>query len=179
MTVTDGLTDGQTMSWQEYSALGDQPRAEYVDGRLVVSPSPRHVHQTVSGNLYLALRAAIPKTSVVVQAWSWKVGDDEFIPDLMVHPRTDEDVRFTGTPVLAVEILSSNRRTDLVTKTFKYAASGLPHFWIVDPRDEVLRAYVLHGGTYRLATQLTSDAPGEVTLGPTVVPLDVAALLVD
>lgn len=177
MTTTTELIDGQMMSWEEYATLGDQPRAEYVDGRLVMSPSPRRVDQTGSLNLSIALRAAAPRTLAVAQAWSWKVGADEFIPDVMVHPRTDEDLRFTGTPVLAVEILSSNRSTDLITKTFKYAAAGLPHLWIIDPRDEVLNAYVLDGGAYRLEAQITSDALGEVSVGPMTVTVDVAALL--
>lgn len=51
-------------------------------------------------------------------------------------------MRFNGTPVLAVEILSSNRRTDLIQKTFEHAAASLEHFWIVDPRDEVLKAWL-------------------------------------
>lgn len=177
MTTITELVDGQTMSWAEYTAIGDEPRAEYVDGKLVMSPSPRRVHQTVSLNLSMALRAAAPATLAVVQAWSWKVGADEFIPDVMVHPRTDEDLRFTGTPVLAVEILSSNRSTDLITKTFKYAAAGLPHFWVVDPRDAMLHAYVLDAGAYRLEARITSDAPGELAAGAMTVTVDVAALL--
>ena len=95
----------------------------------------------------------------------------------MVHPRTEEDLRFTGTPVLAVEILGSNRGDDLVTKAFKYAAAGLPHHWVLDPRDRVLDAYVLEDGAYRLAVRVTGGAPADVAFGPAVLRVDVDALL--
>ncbi len=45
----------------------------------------------------------------------------------MVYPDTEETTRFTGTPVLCVEVLSSNRATDLVVKTTRYAALGVDH----------------------------------------------------
>jgi Uma2 family endonuclease len=40
-----------------------------------------------------------------------------------------------GAPDLVVELLSpSTRRRDRGLKMQKYAAAGVPHYWIVDPR---------------------------------------------
>ena len=69
----------------------------------------------------------------------------------MVVPDTGEQARFTGTPVLVIEVLSTNRSDDVVLKTGKYAAAGLPHYWIVDPRDRTFSACVLQGGVYARA----------------------------
>ena len=92
------------MSWSEYQALGDNVRGEYIDGELVVSPSPTARHQNASSNLSVLLKAASPDGVNIHQAWAWKPGQDEFIPDLIVHDVTDENVRYTGTPYLCVDI---------------------------------------------------------------------------
>ena len=175
-TRTARLVDGQEMSWEDYVALGTEPRAEYVDGRLLVSPSPSRPHQQTIHRLVSALEAVLPDDLDVTSEWSWKVGDDEFIPDVVVHALTDETVRFTGTPVLAIEVLSSNRSADLVTKVVRYAAAGLSHYWVVDLRDGVLDAFELHEGTYRPTAHVTLDAPADVSFGPASVRVDLAAL---
>ncbi len=168
---------GQRMSWEEYTRLGDDVRAEYIDGRAVMPPSPSRRHQDAARRLAEALDDAVPPTHRVTLAWSWRVRRDEFVPDVMVHPQTDEDVRFTGLPALVVEVLSSNRGDDLVRKTVKYAAAGLEHYWIMDPRERVLDAYELVDGTYELRARLTDDEAGEVSFGIGTAHLDLAELL--
>jgi Uma2 family endonuclease len=53
-------------------------------------------------------------------------------------------------PALVVEVLSTNRGDDLFVKMNRYAATGLDHYWIVDPRERTMTAYVLDdSGVYR------------------------------
>jgi Uma2 family endonuclease len=65
----------------------------------------------------------------------------------MVCPR-EKTVRFTGTPELIVEILSSNRALDLVLKPHKYAQAGFPRYWVFDPEALVLTAFELRDGFF-------------------------------
>jgi Uma2 family endonuclease len=37
-----------------------------------------------------------------------------------------------------------------MTKALRYAARGVPHFWIVDPEARMVECYRLEGHTYRL-----------------------------
>lgn len=63
----------------------------------------------------------------------------------MVHAATDDQARFTGVPLLCVEVTSGNWTSDLILKRAKYAAARLHDYWVVDRRERVLRQYVLQG----------------------------------
>jgi Uma2 family endonuclease len=177
MSTSAELHLGRPMSWEEYTRLGEDVRAEYIDGRAVMTPSPSRQHQDAARRLAQAIEAVLPAGYGVTMGWSWKPRRDEFVPDVLVYPQTDEVVRYTGLPVLVVEVLSTNRGDDLVRKTQKYAAVGLPHYWIVDPRDRVLDAYDLVDGAYELRTRLTDEESGEVPFGIATVHVDLTAVL--
>lgn len=166
----------RTATWEDYLALGEDVRAEYIDGIIVMSPFPSRKHQTACRRLANLLEADLPDGYDVVMEWGWKPGPDEFGPDVMVFPRTDEDVRFTGTPVLCVEVLSTNRAADLVVKAAKYAAAGVDHYWVVDTADESLSAFERVGDAYRLTLVVGPGAQAQVGYGPGAVDVDTGGL---
>ncbi len=147
------------MSWRDYENLPEGVHGEYVDGALVMTPAPSRQHQDICIRMVNALQRAIGDELGVTTGWGWKPAADEFVPDVMVYPATEEMTRFTGTPTLVVEVLSDNRSDDLVTKSSKYAAAGLPHYWVVDPRGHVFHSYVLTDGTYRHTGSHDSGRP--------------------
>ena len=110
----------------------------------------------------------------------WKTGGDEFGPDIMIIPESATDeTRFEGTPTLVVEVVSTNRTSDMVIKVGKYARAGAPRYWIVDIRDRVLLALILADGVYRVAAQLDDDNPSaELETGLGTVAVSLSELLV-
>ncbi len=162
------------MSWDDY--VGSDTRGEYIDGHLVVSPSPTLTHQTIARRLANLIEAALPVGDRVATEWAWKPAADEFIPDVVVFKDHGEIIRYTHTPYLAVEILSDDRGRDLIRKFHTYAAAGLPRYWIIDPQDLALTAYTLVDGVFVETEHCDAENRISLDIGPATVSLSLAEL---
>lgn len=151
----------------------DSRRYELVAGEIVVSPSPSFGHQNLARLLANALEAVAPGR--VTTDWTWQVDNlNKVRPDVLVLPRTPSptDVSTTQVPQIVVEVTSSNRRDDLVTKPSLYAAQGVSQYWLLDTRERTLQIHDLDQttGTWGPARVLESGKhqiqtpDGEVTI---------------
>ncbi|GGU30580.1 Uma2 family endonuclease [Nocardioides albus] len=165
------------MSWDEYLALEDTP-GEYYGGSLVTMAPPGRNHQRIIHELHVLLERNLEAGLDITQGWGWSPEGirEELILDLMVHDKTDDERTLRTTPHLVVEVLSSNRRDDLVGKLNRYAQWGAPAYWIVDPRDHVTLTHRLEDG-YFVETGRFTDGSATLTYGDVEVPVDIDALL--
>lgn len=127
----------------------DGKRYETVHGELLVTPSPRALHQIVLGRLTLWLgnylareRAGHLISSPADISWS---ADTLVQPDCFVLPleeaRTLDWTRMR-TLLLAVEVLSpSTARADRFTKRRLYQEQRIPLYWIVDSDRQVVEVW--------------------------------------
>ena len=132
----------------EYLQLPETTQfTELVDGEVIVAPSPSFWHQEVLGRLMAALRAwsttsAHPVT--VAQApLDVRFGPGRILqPDGMVFLTPlapDVEMPISRVPELCIEVLSSNRAYDRLTKRYLYSEAGVSEYWLVDPRGWVER----------------------------------------
>jgi Uma2 family endonuclease len=126
---------------------------ELFDGVLVVSPAPFAPHQRALQAIFKLLDAACPPDlEVFVAPFDFQPTKRRSLqPDVLVVRRTDVDDHSARRepPVLAVEVLSkSTASKDQIFKRALYADSGVPHFWIFDPRKPRFDAYELRDGAY-------------------------------
>ena len=126
-------------SWGE-ADLEDLPddghRYEIVDGSLLVTPPPSQGHQRIGGNLFMALRLAVPDGWRVLYEIGVRVPGGNFIPDIVVlGPGAAQNVECSESEdvALVVEIASkSTRVTDRTLKAAKYADARIPSYGRVD-----------------------------------------------
>lgn len=150
-------------TYEDLLALPEDVRAEVLAGDLVTSPAPLPRHSKAQGALRRFIGGPFDDDDGRGGPGGWWIllevdirlsPHDIVRPDLSGWRRErlpepwDErpiDVR----PDWVCEILSpSNVATDRVTKRKLYAASGVPHYWIVDPTERTLEAFELVDGRW-------------------------------
>ena len=166
---------GIRLSIEEFLELPDtydRRKMELDEGELYIMPRPRTVHQ------FLQLRVVgyvdryldefyDPPSQVlhdVIVALSLE-SRTLFSPDLVIILQGSQavvtDRMVEGVPDIAVEILSSDRRRDLVRKRQVYAEAGVPEYWIFDPRADTVTLLELRDGQY--VERAVLDADGILT----------------
>jgi Uma2 family endonuclease len=152
----------------------DRFRYEVIDGELYVAPFPFVAHQRAVTRLVALIGMYLETHSLgEVFTSNTKVVLDELTgvgPDLVYvsHERSGDLKRdgFYGPPDLVVEVTSSKPSLDRVVKHRKYAKSGVPHYWIIDPETRTLEAFELKGKRYKLV----AAAKGDETFSPKLFP---------
>lgn len=148
---------------EDLMALPDEVRAELIHGELLVTPTPRVVHQRVIGRLYRLL-----------DDWARTAGSGEVLlspldvhlpsgdvvePDLIYVSADNLDICqdwVRGVPDLLVEIVSpSHPERDRLVKRELYARNAVPVFWIVDPDEQSIELLRLDGHVYAPEAYLT------------------------
>ncbi|HVT48311.1 MAG TPA: Uma2 family endonuclease, partial [Vicinamibacterales bacterium] len=82
-------------------------------------------------------------------------------PDLIVvaNPAQVSGRAIEGAPLLLVEILSpSSIERDRIVKAARYAALGVPHYWIVDLDAHGIECYRGRDGRYELVARAEAPA---------------------
>lgn len=143
----------------------DGNRYEVIDGALYGTPPPGWGHQRGLMKLGILVGAHVYalRLGEVVQAPIGVVLDDDngIEPDLVFVSAERLDIiqarGVFGAPDLVVEVLSpSTQSKDRGIKLRRYAAAGVPHYWILDPRTRTLEARRLGVNGYELTA--TYDA---------------------
>ena len=143
-------------TYEDYVRLPDDgKRYEVIRGVLYVSPGPIPLHKYVHSHLFFTLSQFVRENGLgVVLAAPMDIRlprrlGDPVQPDLVFlrpgnQPRWEVDPNFSGSPDLVVEVLSpSTARLDRKIKHSAYRESGIPEYWIVDPRARTVEVFGL------------------------------------
>lgn len=141
-------------SLAEFWAIPEEARFhELVDGALMPKAAPSGEHGTAQAGVIGSLQPRFQRKPGGGGPGGWWSSsevevlldtDDIVRPDVLGWRRERSPERPTGTPVRlrpdwVCEILSSsNANYDTVAKLRLYHRVAIPHYWIVDPRDQTL-----------------------------------------
>lgn len=149
-------------TYEDYLKLPEEPgyRYEILEGYLVKDPSPSIQHQRVSRELEFELKKYFdefdPKGEIFDAPLDVTLNDGNVVqPDIIYISSDNRDImrkeRIDGPCSLAIEIMSpSNHRKDRLRKMEIYRKVGIPHYWLLDPEENILEAYMLEGENYLL-----------------------------
>ncbi len=153
-------------TYEDYCELPeDGNRYEVIDGRLYVTAAPLTRHQLISRRIQFRLY----ELELAGRGYVYNAPVDVLMPGCtpvqpdLVYLRRDQfqciqEKFIEGSPQLIVEILSpGNPSHDRVVKLRKYAANGVPFYWIVDPSGCTLEVLALDGESYRMVAALTQE----------------------
>jgi len=141
---------GHTWTEADLAHLPREYRYEIIDGRLLATPPASEDHQVWCSWAYDVLRPAAPTGWRVLWDIGLRLGDDLFIPDLVVlPPDTPVASRAYNSvfPALVVEAESrSTKSVDRVDKLERYEL-GIEAYWRIE-RTGTVNIYRLTGGGY-------------------------------
>jgi Uma2 family endonuclease len=145
----------------------DGNRYELVDGELLVSPSPRWLHQRAVGVLYKALDGYLTAhrfaTAMMSPADLDLRAGQVVQPDVFVAAGIgDREWTEVGIPLLVAEVLSPSRESidrDENVKRKRYQRSGVPTYWIVDVDEERVEVWTPDAVVPRIERRRLTWAP--------------------
>ncbi len=161
VTDIDQLDLNGTYTYADYLLWQFEERLELIKGKIFkMSPTPNTRHQAIAGKLYLKIgnffenhycQAFFAPFDVRLPRKGQFVTDQKIYtvvqPDLCVicdESKLDER-GCLGAPDLMVEILSpGNSKKEKDNKFDLYQENGVREYWLVEPADNTLYAYVLN-----------------------------------
>jgi Uma2 family endonuclease len=172
------LKEEEFYTYADYLRWNDGERYELIDGEAYMMSTPSRLHQEISRELLGALWDFLRGKPCKVYGAPFSVrlapaedqSDDTVVePDIVVVCDSSklDDRGCNGAPDLVIEILSpSTIRYDRIIKFQKYREAGVREYWIVDPEEKILTAFVLKNGEYvASAYEDTDTAPVTVLPG--------------
>ena len=168
MTTTKYRT-GMRMTLDEFLSMGKTDgKWELDDGVLYIMPSGTRDHQFLIGEFiwnfknYLngfdePLAQFYHEMTTILSRERQRAPE----PDLVIiregRPGVLEGRWVEGAPDIAIEILSTDRRRDLVRKRQIYAEAGVLEYWPIDPRSDTVTQLELQDGEYVERAVLGAD----------------------
>ena len=162
------------LTFADYLKTSDDERYELLNGELILSPSPKEIHQHISGILHLMVRTFVRDRGlgkVYCSPFDVVLSDTDVVqPDLLFVSNERIGIisvdNVQGAPDLVVEILSSaTAERDRTLKLDLYARHGVQEYWNVDPDAKTIRLLLRGECTFDVDSVY---GEGEILQSPTL-----------
>ena len=139
---------------------------ELRDGVIIEFESPTELHQDIvlglGADIRSFIRANKGECKIMISPFDVKLDDFNVVqPDVLVvcDKNKMDGKRCHGSPDWVIEVLSTNRRDDLVDKLALYSKHGVREYWIVDPKNEKTLVYFFEKSDFPNIYTFDTDIP--------------------
>jgi len=153
-----------------FKSLPEGTLIQLIENNLVMSPSPKDLHQEVLGELFLQLltftrrkklgKVRIAPYDVYLDRKNAYQPDLIFISNENLHKIQENGLH--GAPDVVIEVLSpSTAKYDKGKKKAVYERCGVKEYWIVDPATKTVTGYALQENRFKEIATATAviDSP--------------------
>ena len=130
-----------------------EPRFERIFGIEYAMSSPGYRHQSILLAIGAQLKEKLQSSGckTIIAPFDvypmYEKGDKYTLvqPDVFLAYDSSKlkDNSYNGAPKFIIEILSSNRSHDMVTKLNLYEKAGVSEYWMIDPEEQIISALVM------------------------------------
>ena len=147
------------LTYADYLETSDDERYELLNGELILSPSPKEIHQYISSILHIMIGTFVRERSlgkVYFSPFDVVLSDTNVVqPDILFISNERADIvtpdNVQGAPDLVVEILSpATAERDRTVKLDLYALHGVKEYWIVDPDARTITVLLRGEGSFEV-----------------------------
>jgi Uma2 family endonuclease len=163
-------------SWSvaDYLALNGNYLIEFSSGHIEVLTMPTELHQLIVAYLYGLLSAFTQKNNLGkalfaplrIQLTPGKYREPDVVFMLARNAQRRRNDFWEGADLVIEVVSDDDRRRDLETKRFEYAAAGIPEYWIVDPQQSQITVLKLAGDRYDFHGSFTAGQLATSSLLP-------------
>ena len=155
--------------------IPDDVKAEFINGKIVMSSPNYHHHLIVLDNLHKLISNYVFTNDlgfVGGEKACCRFTRNDYEPDLSFWKKEksqhfENEQYLFPVPDLIIEVLSSStKRRDKTVKFNDYALHGVKEYWMVEPKTErfLVEQYILTGKEYKLRNKLSKGKLSSVVL---------------
>jgi Uma2 family endonuclease len=143
-----------------FRLLPEGTLCEVIDNVLYMSPTPKYSHQRLLGLMYRIISEHVEKSNIGEAIISpFDVYFEELLsavqPDLLIVLNENrhilrEDGYIHGAPEVIIEVLSRDKKRDLVKKKSLYERAGVKEYFTVNPENREIYGWLLKENRFEL-----------------------------
>jgi Uma2 family endonuclease len=157
MIETETLIKPPRTGLEAFEFLPEGTLCQLINDAIIMSPAPNLSHAEVQNEIFTLLYTHVKKHAFgkvfCAPLDVYLNTSNVYQPDIIFISTARLDIAkqrgVFGAPDLVIEILSSNKKSDLVTKKKVYEQSGVLEYWVVDPVTKWCEGFELSGGQYQ------------------------------
>ena len=138
-----------------YDERLENPTYELIDGEEIMQAQPSTNHARIAHNLHCIVGIYLKgkRCEIFGETMVYLDEKNHYIPDLIIvcDKEKIKTTRIEGSPDLVVEILSpSTSKRDMGIKKDVYEKFGVREYWVINPKEKSIYAYLLKDGKFML-----------------------------